>query len=129
MTPGNRSKEEREADPEPRDATTAAGAPLSSRARVSVSGLPPAIPPSEGPSAVPTTQAAVAEPTLPRCDVCDTPITPAVDGDEGTSGGSGLYVWVRHGEVVYEEPPLCAACSSAITLSALQRWITEEDEG
>jgi hypothetical protein len=61
------------------------------------------------------------------CDVCDVAL-PATDDDDDV-GGHGLYVWVRHGQVVYEEPPLCAACASAITLSALRRWDLEEEEG
>jgi hypothetical protein len=61
------------------------------------------------------------------CDVCDVQLPDT--GDDDDVGGHGLYVWVRHGQVVYEEPPLCAACASAITLSALRRWDMEEEEG
>jgi len=67
-----------------------------------------------------------------RCDACGGPLdspapTDGLDGEDDS--GSGLYVWARNGEVVYEEPPLCAACAAAITLTAMQRWEIEEEEG
>jgi hypothetical protein len=43
--------------------------------------------------------------------------------------GSGLLMFVRGGEVRYEEPPLCARCSVAIGVTALVRWAEEEEEG
>jgi hypothetical protein len=55
------------------------------------------------------------------CDVCGEP----VEGD----AGSGLLVFVRGGETVYEEPPLCAHCSLAIGVTAITRWAEEEEEG
>ena len=64
---------------------------------------------------------------VPACDVCGVAVGDVDDVDN--DGGRGLYVWVRHGEVVYEEPPLCGACAGAITLSALARWEIEEEEG
>jgi len=70
---------------------------------------------------------ALFEPETPRCDACDGALESA--GSDGGDGGHGLYVWVRHGNLVYEEPPLCEACASAITISALQRWEIEEEEG
>jgi hypothetical protein len=57
-----------------------------------------------------------------RCDVCDAKI-PAGDDE----GGSGLYVWVRAGEVRYEEPPLCRRCGPTLALIA-ERAFTEEEE-
>jgi hypothetical protein len=65
---------------------------------------------------------------IATCDVCDA-LLPTDAGDDDSDGGRGLYVWVRHGVVVYEEPPLCAACAAAITMTAFQRWSVEEDEG
>jgi hypothetical protein len=60
------------------------------------------------------------------CDVCGRPVD--VD-DEEQMTGSGLYVWVRGDKVVYEEPPLCASCGTAISMTALGRWEIEEEEG
>jgi hypothetical protein len=72
-------------------------------------------------------------PETPRCDACDGPLAITADEGEGEgdviTGGHGLYVWSRHGELVFEEPPLCGACAAAITISALQRWEIEEEEG
>jgi len=76
-------------------------------------------------------------PDAPRCDACGSEL-PSPDDDLAASaagdrdeieGGHGLYIWARHGEVVYEEPPLCASCAAAITITALQRWEIEEEEG
>jgi hypothetical protein len=71
------------------------------------------------------------EPATPTCDVCDGPLTSPDDdaAGEDDGGGRGLYIWVRSGGLVYEEPPLCPACAAAITISALQRWDIEEEEG
>jgi hypothetical protein len=55
------------------------------------------------------------------CDVCNEP----VDAD----AGGGLLVFVRGGETVYEEPPLCTHCSLAIGVTAITRWAEEEEEG
>ncbi|HEY4118620.1 MAG TPA: hypothetical protein VGM56_12230 [Byssovorax sp.] len=56
------------------------------------------------------------------CDACDEPI-------EGEAAGSGLYVWRRGDELRLEEPPLCSRCAAAITVTALQAWDAEEDDG
>ena len=69
--------------------------------------------------------------TAPRCDVCAGALTGA-DGatdDEESGSGRGLLVWSRGEERRYQEPPLCAACATAIGVSALQRWEIEEEEG
>jgi hypothetical protein len=42
---------------------------------------------------------------------------------------SGLLVFPRGDQVVYEEPPLCDQCSVAIGVTALVRWAEEEEEG
>jgi hypothetical protein len=67
------------------------------------------------------------EPEQARCDACDAVLG---DSEEETEGqGRGLYLWLRHGDIVFEEPPLCGACAAAITISALHRWEIEEEEG
>jgi hypothetical protein len=66
----------------------------------------------------------------PACDVCGRPL-PAPDSAEADDEptGSGLYVWTRGSDVHYEEPPLCAGCATAISVSAMVRWEIEEEEG
>lgn len=65
----------------------------------------------------------------PRCDVCAGALTTDDDDDDESSSGRGLLVWSRGEERRYQEPPLCAACATAIGVSALQRWEIEEEEG
>ncbi len=60
------------------------------------------------------------------CDVCGEKVDLE---DEDALTGSGLYIWVRGDHVVYEEPPLCASCGTAISMTALGRWEIEEEEG
>ena len=55
------------------------------------------------------------------CDACGEPVA----GD----AGSGLLIFARGDETIYEEPPLCAKCSVAIGVTALVRWAEEEEEG
>ncbi|HEX9619294.1 MAG TPA: hypothetical protein VF989_04100 [Polyangiaceae bacterium] len=55
------------------------------------------------------------------CDLCGAEF-------DGAPDGSGLFVWTRGGEVRYEEPPLCEACSSRIAFGALYSFSEEEDE-
>lgn len=57
-----------------------------------------------------------------RCDVCD-------DVIEGEPAGRGLYMWTRGDEIRFEEPVLCARCSTAIGVTALAAWNVEEEEG
>jgi len=68
-----------------------------------------------------------------RCDVCGEALAAeeaSSDGDPWSGvSGRGLLVWSRGEERRYQEPPLCPSCASAIGVSALQRWETEEDEG
>jgi hypothetical protein len=64
-----------------------------------------------------------------RCDVCGDRLLEDDDDPETALTGSGLYIWSRGGEIVYEEPPLCAVCGTAIGMSALARWEIEEEEG
>ena len=77
---------------------------------------------------------------LLRCDACgclvDAPRRLGADGREdceldapATTCSRGLMLFVRAGEVRYEEPPLCARCSVAIGVTALVRWAEEEEEG
>src|ERR1700722_3092245 len=63
----------------------------------------------------------------PHCDVCGDPLADD-DDPEAALTGSGLYIWSHGGQIVYEEPPLCAACGTAIGMSALLRWEIEEEE-
>lgn len=56
------------------------------------------------------------------CDVCG-------QTQEGEPAGSGLLVFPRGDGVVYEEPPLCERCALAISMTALDRWFHQEDEG
>jgi hypothetical protein len=57
-----------------------------------------------------------------RCDACDQPI-------EGEPAGHGLYFWSRGEDAPrVEEPPLCQNCATAIGLTALRVWDTEEEE-
>ena len=56
------------------------------------------------------------------CHACSTPI-------EGEPAGHGLMMFLRGDEVLFEEPPLCARCSLAISMTALYRWEIEEEEG
>jgi hypothetical protein len=58
-----------------------------------------------------------------ECDACGRSF-------EGEPAGAGLFLWTRGDEVRYEEPPLCEQCASEITVGALLKWDTEdEDEG
>lgn len=65
------------------------------------------------------------------CDVCAGALSNDDGGTDGeeSSSGRGLLVWSRGDERRYQEPPLCAACATAIGVSALQRWEIEEEEG
>ena len=55
------------------------------------------------------------------CNVCGEIVSP--------DATTGLLVFVRGGETVYEEPPLCGSCSLAIGVTAITRWAEEEEEG
>ena len=56
-----------------------------------------------------------------ECDACGRSF-------EGEPAGAGLFLWTRGDEVRYEEPPLCEACASEITVGALVKWDAEDDE-
>ena len=58
---------------------------------------------------------------IETCHACDRPI-------DGKPGGSGLLVFPRGDDVVYEEPPLCRPCAHAIGMTALFRFEEEEEE-
>jgi hypothetical protein len=64
-----------------------------------------------------------------RCDACGAELE--VSGDDEGFGvrGEGIYLWTRGDEVRFEKAPLCAACASAIGVTALARWEIEEEEG
>ncbi|MBK7585035.1 MAG: hypothetical protein IPI67_33200 [Myxococcales bacterium] len=66
------------------------------------------------------------EAPLPKQFVCDA----CGERFDGLPGGAGLFLWTRGDEVRYEEPPLCEACASEITVGALLRFdFDEEEEG
>lgn len=54
------------------------------------------------------------------CDVCGHMV--------GSDAASGLLIFMRGGQPVYEEPPLCTDCSLAIGMTAISRWAEEEEE-
>jgi hypothetical protein len=56
-----------------------------------------------------------------ECDACG-------DSFEGEPAGAGLFLWTRGDEIRYEEPPLCEQCASRITVGALLKWDTEDEE-
>ncbi|MCS6857292.1 MAG: hypothetical protein NZM37_06235 [Sandaracinaceae bacterium] len=56
------------------------------------------------------------------CDACGSEI-------DGEAAGHGLLVFVRGDSVIYEEPPLCERCALAIGVTALHRFVEEEEEG
>ena len=56
------------------------------------------------------------------CDACGAPIS-------GEPAGYGLLLFPRGDEVRREEPPLCAKCALAIGVTALMRFVEEEEEG
>ena len=53
-----------------------------------------------------------------RCDACSEPIV-------GEPAGVGMYLWTRGDDVRSEEAPLCAACATAIGMTAIA--VTEDD--
>jgi hypothetical protein len=57
-----------------------------------------------------------------RCDACGTEA-------RGAPAGRGLLVFPRGDEILREEPPLCEKCALAINLTALHRFVEEEEEG
>ena len=54
-----------------------------------------------------------------RCDACSEPI-------DGEPAGVGVYLWARGDDVRSEDAPLCAACATAIGMTALG---VDEDDG
>ncbi len=137
MTPGIPS-EKAKAEPESvaAQSTPSPHAARGGPSKAATAGTRPATTKNDAPvSFVTATHEALFQPEEPRCDVCEA-IVPSGAGDaddegdgDAIEGGHGLYLWLRSGEVTFEEPPLCAACAAAITMSALQRWDLEEEEG
>ena len=67
-----------------------------------------------------------------RCDACGESLPPTDEGEDAHRygmPGRALYLWARGEEVRFEGAPLCAACASAIGMTALARWEIEEEEG
>jgi hypothetical protein len=74
-------------------------------------------------------EALFAPPSAALCDACGCTVAAQADSDDPGSPGRGTYLWVRGGETTLEHVPLCAACASAIGVTALARWEIEEEEG
>ena len=55
------------------------------------------------------------------CDACG-------EQFHGPPAGSGLLLWTRGEELRLEEPPLCEECAMKITIGALIKWESEEEE-
>lgn len=55
-------------------------------------------------------------------------VTPAVSSFTAHAAGSGLLLWTRGEELRLEEPPLCEECALKITIGALIKWESEEEE-
>jgi hypothetical protein len=47
---------------------------------------------------------------------------------DGPPHGSGLFLWTRGDEYRVEEPPLCEACAMKISVGALVKWDSEDEE-
>ncbi|MBL8719847.1 MAG: hypothetical protein JNL79_27915 [Myxococcales bacterium] len=74
-----------------------------------------------------------------RCDVCDVLLVDVDAHERGTDepgadervaerAGAGLYLWTRGRELRFEEAPLCARCGPAIAITAMRRWLIEDEE-
>ena len=63
------------------------------------------------------------------CDACGAPLPSADESGGYGIPGRGTYLWARGDEVHLETAPLCAACASAVGMTALARWEIEEEEG
>lgn len=63
------------------------------------------------------------------CDACGDALDAADDAPGYGVPGQGVYLWARGEETRLESVPLCAACASAIGMTALARWEIEEEEG
>ena len=55
-----------------------------------------------------------------ECSLCEAPI-------EGAPTSSGLLLWTRGDDIRYDEPPLCASCSTTLAVTAYARWYLEEE--
>ena len=88
------------------------------------------------PTCVSASHAVLFESEEDRCSVCSDLLVSELGSDDSgeedpsrLTRGKGLLVWTRGDERRYEEPELCPRCASAIGVTALHRWETEEDEG
>ena len=68
-------------------------------------------------------------PTPTACDACGEALDAIDDAPGYAIPGQGVYLWARGEETRLESVPLCAACASAIGMTALARWEIEEEEG
>ncbi|MCC7536860.1 MAG: hypothetical protein IT379_11630 [Deltaproteobacteria bacterium] len=48
---------------------------------------------------------------------------------EGEPAGRGILVFPRGDDLYVDEPPLCSRCALAVGMTAMARWIEEEEEG
>jgi hypothetical protein len=92
----------------------------SSVAQPTTAQLMMASPPSAQPDAPASEAAAPREPV--RCHACDATL-------EGEPAGFGFLLFVRGERRIVERPPLCERCAHAIGITALSRFIEEEEEG
>lgn len=76
-----------------------------------------------------------------RCDVCDVLLADVDAAPQGSGAddagrdelvaeraGAGLYLWTRGRELRFEEAPLCTRCGPAIAITAMRRWLIEDEE-
>lgn len=70
-----------------------------------------------------------ARPLFAVCDVCGDALTVDELESEDSNASHGVYLQARGDEVRFEEAPLCAECSTALGMTALNQQIIEEEEG
>lgn len=61
-----------------------------------------------------------------ECDVCGE----ILETDDGFQlSGRGLWLTTRGDEIRFEEPPICAKCSTGIGVFVHSMWMAREEEG
>ena len=126
----------------PPNSTPGAAPTVAEEGQVPATGAPNAAPSVGEPSAmqawvVASHEALFGETAASRCDACGEAIEDEGAGEGEAPGherryglpGRGVYLSTRGGEAHLESVPLCAACASAIGMTALARWEIEEEEG
>jgi len=56
------------------------------------------------------------------CSVCD-------DDINGEPASTGLLMWTRGDETLFDEPPLCEACATTLNVTAFARWAGDDEQG